>query len=117
MAYAEPAVARADELTRMANTSFAFTLLDMATTRLSIAHTNGVESNPIARPFVRSDIGALGYAVLVTAFERVIFRKHPRAFIGVDATEAYASVHNYISRLHALDVTHAAEQARANDTR
>jgi hypothetical protein len=28
---------------------------------------------------VRSDVGALGYAVLATAFERVVFRKHPRA--------------------------------------
>ncbi len=93
--------------------SFALTVLDMATTRLSIAHTNGVETNPIARPFVASDVGALGYAILTNALERVVFRRHPKAFIGVDAVEAYAVVRNYTGRLRALNVTRANERSAA----
>jgi len=105
------APARADDVTRLSNVSFALTLLDMATTRLSIAQTYGTENNPIARPFVRSDAGALGYAVLTTALERVVLRKHPRAFVGIAGVEAYAVVRNYTNRLRALDVTRAQEQA------
>lgn len=112
-AFVTPLSASADELTRNANASFALTIVDMATTRLSIAHTNGAESNPFARPFVRSDIGALGYAVVVTAIERLTFHSHPKAFVAVDGAETYSIVHNYMSRLHALDVTRAEELARA----
>jgi hypothetical protein len=111
--FLQPVAARADELTRLSNASFALTVLDMATTRLSIAHTNGSENNPLARPFVRSDVGALGYAVLTTALERVVFHRHPRAFIGIEAVEAGAVVRNYTDRLHALDVTRANEAAYA----
>jgi hypothetical protein len=108
-----PVVVCADELAKLSNASFGLTLLDMATTRLSIEHTNGSETNPIARPFVRSDAGAIGYAVLTTALERIVFRKHPRALIGVAGVEAYASIRNYTDRLHALALTRAAEGAQA----
>jgi hypothetical protein len=60
---------------------------------------------------VRSNIGAVGYAVLTTALERIVLRRHPRLFMTVDAVEAYASIHNYTSRLRALAITHAQEQA------
>ncbi len=106
-----PQIVRADEITRLSNASFALTVLDMLTTRESLVHTNGTENNPVARLFVKSDIGALGYAVLTTGIERLVFHTHPKAFYGVDAIEGYAVIHNYSSRLRALAITRDRENS------
>ena len=101
-------VASADELAREANVALVLNVADMATTRaLFIRSPYAFERNPIARPFVRSDAAALGYAVATNLIGRFLLRHAPKAFRFIDALEVGCLLNNarVLSRPNAYDAS------------
>jgi len=71
-------VASADELAREGNILLATQIADTVTTRIVINHNGGFERDPIARPFVHSNLSAGLATVAVNELLRVLFRHSPK---------------------------------------
>ncbi len=83
-----PTPARADDLAAAANALLAAQLADAVSTRALLRQPGAFERDPLARPFVRSDVTAIGAAVVANFIARAIFRHRPatmRVFAGIVA--------------------------------
>jgi hypothetical protein len=96
-----PTAARADEIARTSNATAILSVLDAITTRANIANGSADERNPIARPFVRTNVGtALYFASAVASvnlFARILHRTSPaaaRTFLVANAAFEAACVAN-----------------------
>lgn len=96
-----PAPARADTSfwnNPAANVNLVLMLGDMYTTRSDLRSSPTFqEGNPLAAPFVKTNAGAIGYAVGVNLIERVLFRhKRIGTWNNVNALEVSAIYNNYL---------------------
>lgn len=80
--------AKADELARNGNLALIASLADTYTTRQQLRIRGGVENNPVARPFVQSDLTAYGTTVALNFALRRLFWRAPRVMLGVALVEA-----------------------------
>jgi hypothetical protein len=92
-AIALPSIASADEIAKEANASAVLSALDAVTTRANLSGPRGgIEYNPVARPFVRSNIGTAVYfatcAASVNVFARILHRTSPGLSRGYLAANA-----------------------------
>jgi hypothetical protein len=69
-------------------------LADAVSTRTMLRNPRAFERNPILRPFVRSDAGAMGVVLVTNALARLAFRHAPIVLDGLAALEAGCFVNN-----------------------
>lgn len=90
---------RADELARQGNVNLVLQLGDMLGTRVD--HDRGaIEDNPLARPFVRSNLSVLGYAVASNVINRLLWHRAPKAIMASDALEVTVILQNAATARH-----------------
>ena len=80
---------------RCANYALSMQLADAVTTRAFLTNGSGAfERDPIAKPFVQSNLTAIGSALIINVGARLLFRHSAPALCGLGVMETAAVVNN-----------------------
>ena len=86
--------ASADDAAVAANQLLAAQIADAVTTRVMIQQSNTFERDPLARPFVHSNLAEAGAVVATSLLVRVLFRHAPTVMRLLTVVEAACVVNN-----------------------
>lgn len=80
--------------TTLANQLLGTQLADAITTRILLQEPNTFERDPIAKPFVRTNLGALAGVIVTNAIVRLVFHHSPQVLQAAQRVEEGAVLNN-----------------------
>ena len=85
---------QANVAARCGNAMLAAQLADAMTTREIMERPGGYERDPLARPFVHSNLSEFGAAIVTNVAARALFHRAPRVMCGIGVAEVPFVVNN-----------------------